>query len=173
MTTTTAGHEPETWYWEAGSDQCPHGAEPDSDSDAWDDWSERHHWSPQDVRVCLDAPMGDVCGACSEDQGDAVSMTVCRARPHAQERPGAPKPTGKHERIIVFVGLYDHLDRDCDELYTDTGDEITGKAHCSHVAEQVICGGCSKRDAAGYYEPAVAWTGPHDAPVLAAAAQEA
>jgi hypothetical protein len=163
MTTETAtDHSPETWYWEAGSDKCPHGPKPadastEREHDAW--WD--RHRPTDDCVICLDAPMGDVCGACSDDLGDAVSMTACRAKPHAQAIPGAPVPSGAHEPVVVYVGLYDHLDRDCDELYTDDGDEITGKAHCSHVIEQVICGGCSTLTAHGYYEPAVPWAGPH------------
>ncbi len=172
MTTETVElHEPETWYWEVGSEHCPHGPEPEDDSSPeWEAWDERHVGSPQDVRICLDAPMGPVCGACSEDQGDAVGWTVCRAQPHAQAIPGALADSGAHGPVVVFVGLYDHLDRDCDELYTDGGDEITDKAHCSHVIEQVICGGCSTRDSAGYYEPAVPWSGPHSAPATTGSA---
>jgi hypothetical protein len=162
--TTEPIHEPEQWYWEAGSEECPHGPRPgDAATDEeYEAWSARHQHGDNGW-ICLDAPSSLVCGACSDNEGDAVDWTVCRARPHAQERPGAPKPTGTHEPVIVFVGLYDHLDRDCDELYTDDGDEITDKAHCSHVTEQVICGGCSTRDNAGYYEPAVPWPGPEHA----------
>jgi hypothetical protein len=167
--TTVTAHQPEPWYWEAGSDKCPHGEKPNpaASDEEHETWWYRHRIT-DDAVICLDAPMGDMCGACSEDHGDAVAFTVCRARPHVQARPGAPADTGAHEPVIVFVGLYDHLDRDCDELYTDGGDEITDKAHCSHVSQQVICGGCSVL-VHGYYEPAVPWSGPHTAPASSAA----
>lgn len=73
-------HEPTAFYWEAGSEHCPHGPEPDRNSDAWDAWAERHTGSPQDVFICLDAPMGDCCPACSEDHGDVVPWAACDER---------------------------------------------------------------------------------------------
>ncbi|MFB7736225.1 hypothetical protein ACFC08_17930 [Streptomyces sp. NPDC056112] len=70
-------HKPEPWFWEAGSEHCPHGPEPDRDSDEWDTWAERHTGSPQDVFVCLDAPMGEHCPACFEENGSAVPWSAC------------------------------------------------------------------------------------------------
>lgn len=84
---TTPDHRPEPWYWEAGSDHCPHGPEPDQQSSAWDTWAARHTASPQDVFVCLDAPMGDHCTECSDEHGDAVPWADCEERdPAARSR---------------------------------------------------------------------------------------
>lgn len=161
---TTAGHTPETWYWEAGSEHCPHGPEPDRNSDAWDNWAERHTGSPQDVYICLDAPIGEVCGTCSEEYGDAISMHACRARNHTSPKPGTTPRTEAHEPVPVFVGTYECLDRECDEYFTDDGDEKTNMERCSHITTEVICGGCSKADGHGYYyEPTVPWSGTHTA----------
>jgi hypothetical protein len=77
---TDTDHQPEPWFWEAGSEHCPHGAEPDRDSDVWDVWAERHSGSPQDVVVCLDAPMGDHCPECSADHGEPVPWSLCDAK---------------------------------------------------------------------------------------------
>jgi hypothetical protein len=74
-------HQPESWFWEAGSDSCPHGPEPEYDTDARDAWYERHTGSPQDVRICLDAPMGDYCPECSADHNDPVPWALCDSQP--------------------------------------------------------------------------------------------
>jgi len=82
-------HKPEPWYWEAGSDKCPHGPEPDdiADPKGWDEYHDRHPGSPQDVRICLDAPMGDHCAACFEESGgDPVPWADC------PENPAVPAP---------------------------------------------------------------------------------
>jgi hypothetical protein len=76
---TDNDHKPEPWFWEAGSEHCPHGSEPDRDSDAWDVWAERHSGSPQDVFICLDAPMGDHCPECSADHSAPVPWSLCDA----------------------------------------------------------------------------------------------
>ncbi len=83
---TASDHKPEPWFWEAGSDQCPHGAEPEDDTtDEWNTWYERHTGSPQDVRICLDAPMGDMCPECSNDHGAPVPWSACDERPAIAE----------------------------------------------------------------------------------------
>lgn len=84
MTTTpdTSDHKPEPWYWGADTEHCPHGPEPTDDmSPAWDEWSDRHQWSPQDVQICLDAPMGDHCPECSAENGDPVPWSDCPKNP--------------------------------------------------------------------------------------------
>lgn len=74
-------HKPEPWFWEAGSEHCPHGPEPEDDtSPEWDEWSDRHTGSPQDVVICLDAPMGDHCPECSYDHNDPVPWSACDER---------------------------------------------------------------------------------------------
>lgn len=162
-TTTTAAteHKPEPWYREAGSDKCPHGPEPeDRDSAAWDTWGERHVASPQDVYICLDAPMGDHCDACYKTHGEAVPWSACDARTHASLRPGAEAGPG-HEAVEVWVGTFECLNRECEEYFDADGNEIPGKDRCSHIGTEVICGGCSGTNPDGYYEPTVAWPGPH------------
>lgn len=164
---TETAHQPEPWYWEAEGDKCPHGAEPDDDSPAWEAWSERHVWSPQDVRVCLDAPAGDVCEECSNDVGEAVPWSACTTRRHARPTP-APTSPGAHESVEVWVGTTECLERECEEYFTDDGDEIPGKERCSHIGVELICGGCSTLTADGYYaEPTAPWPGPHPAPIPA------
>jgi hypothetical protein len=79
------GHHPEPWFWEAGSEHCPHGAEPEDDTtDEWATWYERHTGSAQDVRICLDAPMGEHCPECSADHGAAVPWAACPHNPAAR-----------------------------------------------------------------------------------------
>lgn len=175
MTDTTA-HQPEPWYWEAGSSKCPHGPKPDEDS--WKTpeyiaWWDRHQPSDQDIVICLDAPSGDVCPACSADRGEAVAWSACDERAHAKPKPGITPLLDAHDPVEVWVGTGDCLERECDDYFTEDGDEIPDKERCSHIGVELICGGCSPRDADGYYDPTVPWAGPHNAPVLAAAAKEA
>lgn len=77
---TTYEHRPVPYFWEAGSDECPHGPAPDRDSDAWDDWAERHPGSPEEIFICLDAPIGECCDACSEETGEPVGWEWCEER---------------------------------------------------------------------------------------------
>ncbi|MDK0525089.1 hypothetical protein [Streptomyces sp. ML-6] len=85
-------HKPETWFHEAGSDHCPHGAEPDRHSDAWNTWAEHHTGTPQDIFICLDAPIGPCCSACSEEFDEPISWEHCTQRttaaPAVTEEPG-------------------------------------------------------------------------------------
>lgn len=147
---TTADHRPEPWYWEAGSDRCPHGLEPDDDSPEWDAWYERHTGSPQDVRICLDAPAGDVCETCSGENGEAVPWSACRTRHHVRPKQGmVPAPDGEHQPVVVLVGTYECLDRECEEYFTDDGDSNPGVEHCSHIREEVVCS-CQRQDDGEY-----------------------
>ncbi|NUS76683.1 MAG: hypothetical protein HOV70_10850 [Streptomyces sp.] len=78
MATPDTAHRPEPWFWGADTDRCPHGPEPEDDTtDAWEEWTDRHPWSPQDVRICLDAPMGKACRDCSD--GEFVPWSACTA----------------------------------------------------------------------------------------------
>lgn len=88
--TQTDEHRPQPWYWEAGSDKDPHGAEPEDDTPEWDAWYERHTGSPQDVRICLDAPMGDHCPECSADHNAPVQWADCPRNPANAGLPSAP-----------------------------------------------------------------------------------
>ncbi|MGC5400186.1 hypothetical protein ACPXCP_31155 [Streptomyces sp. DT20] len=155
----TTAHQPENWFHEAGSDDCPHGAEPqDRDSEAWDVWSDRHTGSPQDVYICLEAPAGQCCGACSEEFGEAVPWEGCRERPRAASH-GTPQSHAPHERITVQVAGLECLERECEEFFDEEGDDIPGKETCSHFTEMDICAACSERPTASNEFPAVAaWT---------------
>ncbi|MEU1433994.1 hypothetical protein ABZ438_07835 [Streptomyces sp. NPDC005786] len=152
----TDTHEPEAWFHEAGSDQCPHGAEPDRTSDAWDVWADRHTGSPQDVYICLEAPAGEACGTCSAEDGEMVPWSACHERARTKEQP-APEQRAAHERITVQVAGLECLERECEEFFTDDGDEIPGKDTCSHFSEMDICAGCSEPPAWGEFVTVVAW----------------
>ncbi|MGW0579935.1 hypothetical protein ACWD25_29105 [Streptomyces sp. NPDC002920] len=155
MTETTADHQPEPWHWEAGSDYCPHGPEPDRDGPDWDDWNQRHTGSPQDVYVCLDAPAGDARAECSAENGEFVPWTSCAARPRRKDKPMPDQPT-THQPETVTGGGLECLERECEDFFTDDGDEIPGKDTCSHLTEMEICTGCSG-PATGDFAPVIAW----------------
>lgn len=148
--TETTDHQPEKWFWEAGSDKCPHGPEPEYTSPAWDDWHDRHTGSPQDVRICLDAPAGDVCGACSEEYNEAVPWSACRTRAHARPKQGVvPSIDATHEPVTILVGTEDCLERECEEYVTEDGDDDPTVETCSHIRTEVSCS--CKRQADGEY----------------------
>jgi hypothetical protein len=161
---TESDHQPESWFHEIGSDDCPHGAEPDDDNTPeWEVWEEqtsaRHTGSPQDVRICLDAPAGEACGACSENDGEFVPWDACRLRDRARrdEIPAAEQPV-QHRPVTVHVGTADCLERECEEYYTDDGDEIPDKENCSHLREEQICEACSETPLDdGEYPAVVVW----------------
>lgn len=160
--TDTTDHEPEAWFHEIGSDDCPHGAEPADDSPEWDAWydqtSGRHTGSPQDVRICRDAPAGDACGACSEENGEMVPWSACRVRSRVRgEAKPAIEPDLVHRPVTVTSGSLECLERECDEYFTDDGEEIPGKEACSHLAEMEICEACSELPTGGEYPAVVAW----------------
>lgn len=78
MSQPVSDHFPQPWFWGSDTDRCPHGPEPEDDSsDAWAEWIDRHPDSPQDVRICLDAPMGDHCPECSDEHMAAVPWSAC------------------------------------------------------------------------------------------------
>lgn len=172
--TDTTDHRPEAWFHEIGSDDCPHGAEPDDDtSPEWEVWydetSGRHTSSPQDVRICLDAPAGEACGACSEDNGEFVPWSDCRVRDRAR-REETPAGEPLHRPVTVEVGSLECLERECDEYFTDDGDEIPGKENCSHIHDMEVCEACSEAPTDGEYPAVVAWA---DCLQREAAAEEA
>lgn len=158
--TAETDHKPEPWFHEIGSDDCPHGAEPDDDTPEWDAWydetSDRHTGSPQDVRICLDAPAGEACGVCSENDGEFVPWSACRVRDRARrEHKTAREP--QHRPVTVAVGGMECLERECDEYFTDDGEEIHGKENCSHIHDMEVCEACSQLQSAGDFPPVVAW----------------
>lgn len=160
--TTEPIHTPEPWFHEIGSDDCPHGAEPDDETPEWDAWydatSDRHTGSPQDVRICLDAPAGEACGVCSENDGEFVPWSACRVRDRARRDalPAGEQPI-QHRPVTVDVGCLECLERECDEYFTEDGDEIPGMETCSHLRVEEICEACSETPAEGEYPAVVAW----------------
>ncbi|MCX4606892.1 hypothetical protein OG402_41425 [Streptomyces anulatus] len=148
---TERPHEHGTFYWEAGSDDCPHGPRPDPDTagDAYDVWSDQHPPS-DDVRICLDAPAGKACLDCSAEDGEYVPWGACRTREHARPKNGtAPNPDTEHQQVTVWVGPRDCLERDCEDYFTDDGDEIPGKDRCSHIREEQACS-CQRNEDGEY-----------------------
>ena len=161
MTTTVdpaADHVPVSWFWEAGGEYCSHGPEPDREGDAWVDWAERHSGSPQDVYICLDAPAGEVCDACSNEEGHPVSMAACRVRPQTRAKRDTAQPEpDTHQPITVWSGPSDCLERDCGEYWDDEGEDKPDIELCSHICEEQLCGACSTVNGEGYYGPSVEW----------------
>lgn len=160
--TTNTDHQPEPWFHEIGSDDCPHGAEPDDENsperEAWEEaTSARHTGSPQDVRICRDAPAGEACGACSDDVGEMVPWSACRVRDRARHQ-DTPISEPQHRPVTVEVGGLECVERECEEFFTDDGDEIPGMDACSHMRQMEICEACSEPDTAEDYPPVVAWT---------------
>jgi hypothetical protein len=160
--TDTTDHQPEPWFHEIGSDDCPHGAEPDDENTPeWEAWEEqtsaRHTGSPQDVRICLDAPAGQACGVCSENDGEFVPWSSCRVRNRARRE---EKPAVEHRPLTVTGGSLECLERECEDFFTEDGDEIPGMEACSHLSEMEICEACSEPPVGALDEfPAVvAWT---------------
>lgn len=149
-------HEPTPFYWEAGSSECPHRAEPDplTDGEAWDLWRERHPPS-DDGLICLDAPALTGCQACSVEDGDMVAWSRCRNRKHARPRRSEAR---QHRPVVADAGRLECLERECDEFYTEDGDEIPGKFSCSHMTQTEVCDACSPEpEDDDEYPSVVAW----------------
>lgn len=153
----TEQHESGAYYWNADTDDCPHGAEPniETDGEAWDVWSDQHPVS-DDGRICLGAPAGEACLDCSAEDGEMVPWAACREREHA--RPKVAVTTTEHTPGIADVGSLECLERECEEFFDDEGDEIPGKTTCSHMREMEICLGCSPDPETSDLPPVVAWT---------------
>lgn len=100
----TTAHEHGTFYWEAGSGECPHGPEPDhiTQGELWDAWRERHP-SADCGPICLDAPAGRACLTCSEEQGDMVPWRFCEVRVAALRE--------RYTEAIRECGIYDEEER--------------------------------------------------------------
>lgn len=158
-------HESGPTFWHADADECKHGDEPNIETDgaAWDIWSDRHPIGISDIgRICLDASAGYACLDCSAEEGDMVPWPACRVRDHRRPARGmAPNPDAKHQQVTVWVGTFECLERECDEYFTDGGDEIPDKERCSHIRDELACS--CQRGADGDYdgtcplaEPAIA-----------------
>ncbi|MER7953881.1 hypothetical protein [Streptomyces sp. NPDC096030] len=136
----TEQHEPEQWHFNADTNECPHGPEPEDDaSDEWEEWTDRHP-TYDDGRLCLDAPAGEACGACSADDGEMVPWSHCRARTHRRPQRGvAAGPGAEHRQVPIWIGATECLERECDGYFDDDGDEIPGLEHCSHIQPDTAC----------------------------------
>ncbi|MEU7416735.1 hypothetical protein [Streptomyces antibioticus] len=167
---TTDGHRPEPWFWECEPSECPNGPEPDDTTDEWDAWSNRHVWSPQDARVCLDTPAGDACAECSEDHGEFVPWSACRIRPRRKDKPMPERPA--HQPETVQVGGLACVERECDDYVTDDGNEVPNLDTCTHLREMEICPACTAANGRPEDLPSVvAWTDcPHNTTAPAAVA---
>lgn len=130
----TEQHTKEMFY--ANADECDHMEPEDDMSDEWQDWQERHP-SYEDGWLCLDKPVGEHCVECSEEYGE-TAWERCRMREHARMkgigRRGQVTPEAGHTEVEVFVGLYDCLDGDCDEMDVDEPPEV-----CSHINHETAC----------------------------------
>ncbi|MGA4875907.1 hypothetical protein [Streptomyces lydicamycinicus] len=147
-------HEPAAFYWNANTDYCPHKPQPEQGTDAWDEWMCNHQLYDDGV-LCLDAPAGTACPACSAEHGDMVPWGRCENREHARPRQAK---TQQHRPVIADVGELECLERECEEFFAEDGDEIPGKTTCSHMRQMEICDACSDEPTAGNeYPVVVAW----------------
>lgn len=149
-------HAPEQFYWDAETEHCPHKPIPERHTDAWDEWMTLGHQPYDDGVLCLDAPAMTGCPACTAEHGDMVPWALCDNRDHtrARQTPGEPQ----HRPVTVEGGDLECLERECDEYFTDDGDEIPGKESCSHLSEMEICEACSELPTSGEFSTVVAWT---------------
>ncbi|BBC30046.1 hypothetical protein SGFS_013400 [Streptomyces graminofaciens] len=145
----TDQHEPGTYYWSADTDHCPHKPIPEQGTDAWDQWM-CNHQPYDDGILCLSAPAGSACLACSAEEGDMVPWEACRVREHARPKHGiVPSIDTAHEPVTVLVGTFECLDRECDEYFDDDGREDPGIERCSHIREEQVCS-CQRQDNGEY-----------------------
>lgn len=149
-------HEPVNFFYDADTEYCPHKPIPERHTDAWDEWMTLGHQPYDDGVLCLSAPSGTGCPACSAEQGDMVAWSRCENRKHARAfQPAEPR---QHQPVTVDVAGLECLERECEEFFTEGGDEIPGKESCSHVRQMLICEGCSDAPRKGDEYPAVvAW----------------
>jgi hypothetical protein len=155
--TTLTDHQPEQFYWDAETEHCPHKPIPERGTDAWDEWMTLGHQLYDDGVLCLDAPAGLGCPACTAEHGDIVPWSLCENRDHARPLPKTAAP--QHRPVTVEVAGLECLERECEEFFTDDGDEIPGKETCSHFRQMEVCEACSEPPTgdADPYPPVVAW----------------
>lgn len=72
-----------------------------------------------------------------------------------------------HTPLVILAGPADCFERECEDFFTEDGEEIPGKDRCTHITEQTICEQCSTEQPDGSYEPTVPWPGPHTTPTAA------
>lgn len=143
-------HVPTQFYWEAGSDHCPHGFEPKDDSPQQDAWWERHISTLDDIVVCLDAPAGEACIICSDFLGEMTLWADCQAREHARAKHGVvPNLDATHQPVTVLVGIQECFDRECEDYLTGQGNHDRGVELCSHIREETVCS-CQRQNDGEY-----------------------
>lgn len=68
----------------------------------------------------------------------------------------------EHRPLILLVGSEDCLERECEDYFTEDGNDDPGVERCSHIRKETVCAACSDEpNADGYYEHTVPWAGPH------------
>jgi hypothetical protein len=77
----------------------------------------------------------------------------------ARDRQITYAATPQHRPVTVEVAGQECWEHECEEFYTDDGDEIPGKETCSHFHEMEICEACSEpsKADADSFPPVVAW----------------
>ncbi|MET9445052.1 hypothetical protein [Streptomyces sp. NPDC006610] len=98
---TDLDHEPAQFYWDAETEHCPHKPIPERGTDAWDVWMTLGHQPYDDGVLCLSAPAGTACPACSAEHVDIVPWSHCENRDPA--RP-LPKTTAPQHRPVTADG---------------------------------------------------------------------
>lgn len=155
--TGTDDHKPAQFYWDAETEHCPHKPIPERNTDAWDEWMALGHQPYDDGVLCLDAPARNACAECSANDGEFVPWTACRVRSRRKDQPMPNQPT-THQPETVLGGALECVERECEDFFTEDGDEIPGKETCSHMTELEICTGCTAANGApGDFPPVVAW----------------
>ncbi|WP_394436202.1 hypothetical protein [Streptomyces sp. SGAir0957] len=150
-------HEPKQFYWDAETEHCPHKPIPERHTDAWDEWMTLGHQPYDDGILCLSAPAGTGCPACTAESGDMIPWSRCENRSHTRPQQGAAKP--EHRPVTVEAAGLECLERECDEFFDDNGNEITSLEACSHFQSMEVCEACSEPPPgdADPFPPVVAW----------------
>lgn len=142
-------HEARQFYWAADTEYCPHEPEPERYTDAWDQWMCNHQMS-DDGPICLEAPAGTACPACSAEHGDMVPWDDCTERAHVRPKRGVvPNPDSSHQPIPVWVAGIECLDRECEEYFNEDGDDDPTVEVCSHIRQETACS-CQRLDDGEY-----------------------
>ncbi|MFE1272097.1 hypothetical protein [Streptomyces sp. NPDC058758] len=68
----------------------------------------------------------------------------------------------EHQPVTLYSGPITCLERDCDEYFTDNGEDANVDC-CSHVTTEQACRECSTELPDETFDPAVPWPCPHPA----------
>jgi hypothetical protein len=63
----------------------------------------------------------------------------------------------RHAPLTLLVASSECLDRECEEYFTEAGDDDPGVERCSHIREQQVFVGCSVQLPDGDWAPVVDW----------------